>query len=838
MLRFVPRFHKAALVFLTVLVTGCAQVTPPLPTSPTSPSLSPFATVGFETASASSRKKIYIADRINHRIVHMDDMSGAGWTAFGGEGSGIGQFREPFWVSIDDRGRIYVADVGNHRIVRFDDMTGSNWVSLNLNDIVGREYPWTYGIFLDTNGNFYMADRLNQRIVRVEDPFEEKGPRQVKFFGTHGPGIKQFRWPNGIWVDDMGRIYVADTRNHRIVRMDDMTGAGWVTCGTQGSGDYQFNLPSALFIGEAGQVYVADTGNHRIVQLDWQSDECTDWVSLGTKGRGFAQFNEPTSVFVDGFGRIYIADSRNHRIARMDDMAGTNWTTFGNLGLQERDLRWPWWVSYGTSKLVLTFTTCDDFENGKQEGFPPELDERLKCENGQLQLKVPNRTFFNFIWIALSGRGTIAKVDVNTGEVKGEYLSAPHGRGRDPSRTTVDLNGNVWVGNRAEADGGKGSVVHIGLNENGQCVDRNGNGVIDTSAGLGDVRPWPNPGGVDDNSGVSSAEDECIIDYVRTSGTKVRTVAIDADNNVWVGGYENKVHERIGSNPIPPFNPGCGGYGGLVDGNGVLWSADLQSNKLLRYDPQSKMPNCILVSGSYGLGLDLNGNIWNSQWALGTIAKLNPEGSIIGSFPTGGRESRGVAVTPDNHIWVANSGSHTVTRLDNNGQLIATIAVGNTPTGVAVDANGKVWVTNRDSNNAMRIDPTTNSVDLIVNLGPGAAPYNYSDMTGAVSRFIASQGTWKVIVDGEEPGTEWGTISWNTECLQQPQGTKLSARARSAENENGPWSDWVSVNSGEKVNVPNGRYIQIELRLVSSTPGPNRPGESPLLCDVAITTGP
>ena len=86
-------------------------------------------------------------------------------------------------------------------------------------------------------------------------------------------------------------------------------------------------------------------------------------------------------------------------------------------------------------------------------------------------------------------------------------------------------------------------MVQIGLKENGQCVDRNGNGVIDTSTGLGDIKPWPNLGGADTNGGVTTAEDECIIHYVRTAGTNVRTVAVDASNNVWVGGLGNRVHD-------------------------------------------------------------------------------------------------------------------------------------------------------------------------------------------------------------------------------------------------------------------------------------------------------
>ena len=88
------------------------------------------------------------------------------------------------------------------------------------------------------------------------------------------------------------------------------------------------------------------------------------------------------------------------------------------------------------------------------------------------------------------------------GAILGEYLTSPDGQPKDPSRTTVDLNGNVWATNRAG-----NSVVHIGLVENGQCVDRNGNGLIDTSTGFNDIRSWPNTGCANTNGGVSLAAD-------------------------------------------------------------------------------------------------------------------------------------------------------------------------------------------------------------------------------------------------------------------------------------------------------------------------------------------
>jgi streptogramin lyase len=70
-----------------------------------------------------------------------------------------------------------------------------------------------------------------------------------------------------------------------------------------------------------------------------------------------------------------------------------------------------------------------------------------------------------FLWVAASGRGTIIKIDTQSLTVKGEYRTAPAGRGTNPSRTTVDSNGNVWTGNRDEyADVALGgSVVKVGL---------------------------------------------------------------------------------------------------------------------------------------------------------------------------------------------------------------------------------------------------------------------------------------------------------------------------------------------------------------------------------------
>ena len=472
-----------------------------------------------------------------------------------------------------------------------------------------------------------------------------------------------------------------------------------------------------------------------------------------------------------------------------------------------------------------TYTLNSDFDMGALVNVNHDIVA------DQLQLNNESKPF-DFIWVAASGRGTIVKIDTKTGEILGEYLSAPNGRGRDPSRTTVDNDGNVWAGNRAESSDGKGSAVRIGLEENCQCQDRNGNGIIDTSTGLGDIRPWTNAGGADNNGGVSTAEDECIINYVRTSAIIVRTVAVDADNNVWIGGPNDGKHELYDGDtgdPIPDtLFYGFGGYGGLIDDNGVLWSAGggWHPNCLLRYDPSTNdIQNLYSAKYSYGLAKDNNGNIWNSQWTYGRIFKYAPDGTKIGDFSTGGSASRGVAVTSDDDIWVANSNSNTVTRLSNDGTLKATIPVGNTPTGVAVDSAGKVWVTNYGSHTVMRIDPATNTVDLVVSLGDGAYPYDYSDMTGSTLIAPPNTGTWTVVHDSGVSDTTWRTVSWNADV---PEDSELKVQAATS-NDGTHFGPFKEVTNGEKLEVDDGRYIKVAVNFERASTS-----ESPVLYDLTI----
>ncbi len=418
-----------------------------------------------------------------------------------------------------------------------------------------------------------------------------------------------------------------------------------------------------------------------------------------------------------------------------------------------------------------TYTLDADFDEGT-------LINVVHVPSDQLQLS-NTTSAFNFIWVAVSTKGTVVKINTLTGVVLGEYSTNPDNAGaHNPSRTTVDQNGNVWVTNRnasifVSANGiapgvppvnrSMGTVARIGLEENGQCVDRNGNGMIDTSTGLADVRAWPNVGGVNTFEGVSTAADECIINYTLINSTGARHVSVDGNNDVWAGGTGGRHFDLLDgtTGQIIRQEPsvGYGGYGGLIAPNGVIWSA----RSLLRWDTanpltgfngdpvgQSIGPPILgrnwsgQGGDSYGLCINPNnGEVWNTRLSNNLIDRYAADGTHIATYNHGFYYAQGCVIDGNGDVWVAHSilgGGNTVGHLLGNGTFVGNVAVGSGPTGVAVDAAGLVWATNYYSMTVSRIDPTAGPIGGggvpigLVNFTSGNLGgnlYNYSDMAGS-----------------------------------------------------------------------------------------------------------
>jgi RHS repeat-associated protein len=478
-----------------------------------------------------------------------------------------------------------------------------------------------------------------------------------------------------------------------------------------------------------------------------------------------------------------------------------------------------------------TYTLDADFDEGDLISVTHGVANELQLDS--------KTQIFNFIWVAVSSKGTIVKINTETGAVIGEYSTSPAGQPKDPSRTTVDQNGSVWATNRAG-----NSVVHIGLVENGQCVDRNNNGVIDTSTGYGDIRAWPNTNNANTNGGVTLAQDECIVHYTKVNSFGTRHVSVTKDNDLWVSGTSGRRFDLIDGKTglIKRAEPsvGYGGYGGLIDKNGVIWS----SNLMLRWDTSKPLTGTNGVNwrgynhDSYGLCIDSKGNVWNTSYGNGNIRKFAPDGTLLGTFAQGSPWAQGCVVDRNDHVWIAHSlNRSSVGHMKNDGAYVGTIPVGSGPTGVAVDGAGKIWATNHDSRTVSRIDPALGNFgpDGVTRIGAvdfttrnlGGSLYNYSDMTGSTLSGAPGTGTWTTVYDSQKTGAEWGRIGWTARLC----GDGLLT-VSVATSENGTtFSPPVTVENGADPSVANGRYLKVNVGFKRASSG-----ESPVLYDLSVGT--
>ncbi|RME96308.1 MAG: hypothetical protein D6766_01050, partial [Verrucomicrobia bacterium] len=517
-----------------------------------------------------------------------------------------------------------------------------------------------------------------------------------------------------------------------------------------------------------------------------------------------------------------------------------------------------------------TYTTTGDFERGRMVGV------EARSTPDQLQLE-PQPDALPIIWVPNSNESTVSLVDTRTGNELGRYRTGPAGRDGNPSRTTVDLLGNCWVGNRTS-----GTVVKIGYLANGQFIDRNGDGIIQTSRDLNgdgnitgaELLPWGEdecvlfeisllpgaeglhtPGDPDTPYGEEDARKVNLQDPVRRSlmaGTHVpgdpntpyandywtpgpRGLAVDGLNNLWVGTYGTKTFYYIDGRSgqilkvIDVSSVNHTSYGAVMDRTGILWSSGQSQNHLLRLDPADGTFRTIsLPHFSYGLGLDLSdrGKLFVSGWQNSRLSRVDLATETVDWTVEGRYESRGVAVTDDGSVWTANSAPGTVTRFDANGVPQIDIPVGKTPTGVAVDQAGKVWVVNYGDEFIHRINPMTDSIDLSKRL-IGTAHYGYSDMTGRIVRNATTRlGIWTARHDSGFRNTPWARVLWTA---GEPENTAVAIRVRSS-NDLETWSGWeVAFNDLPLRTTPPGRFLEVEAQLKSFVPE-----LTPVLLDLTV----
>jgi hypothetical protein len=534
-----------------------------------------------------------------------------------------------------------------------------------------------------------------------------------------------------------------------------------------------------------------------------------------------------------------------------------------------------------------------NLDGGSADGGPGEQGTGVKVDpNGFIVLNTGSNEFY-FMWIANNDHNWVSKFDTRTGKEVGRYWSVinrdcysapgmpkgqpcpgarPNGlrgdNGNNPSRTALDLNGDVWIANRAI--GIQGSVTKI-ANAQQDCIDRNGNGKIDTSTDLnadGEITgaemitptDWDDP----------LQYDECVL-FSTPLGTNaagdvaIRALAVsigDIESNngfIWAGNYHDKQFHKLDAlsgQPLAVNSTGAmtidlswGMYGAIVDSKGRLWAVYPGAAWLARIDTVTGTlvsdmvkPPAGLVCGSYALGIDGKDRVWLPGLSAGAVAcRYDPATDTWTSFsfatamsqintPFG--SGRGIAADDKGNIYMSayllngalasqlirfDAETGVVKKYGNFDFIDATDANTSNSIGVGIDGDGQPWI-NNSSGNAMRIDNITGGITR-TKQQPGGL-YTYSDFTGyQLRKFTAPRGTYYKDFKGCATDSEWRKVIWDADV---PPNTQVQVYVRVANTaadlpmamRYGPFT--TSPADLAAANVPKGLYFRVEFVLSSS----------------------
>lgn len=295
---------------------------------------------------------LYIAESGTHRIRKVSPggvittFAGLGLAGHYGDGgpAALATLQAPYGVAAELGGGILVADTGNHRIRRVDPggligTVAGNGTTTGRGEenVPALQMPLhsPAAAVADGRGNLYVADTEADRVLMVDaegriSTAAGNGSAGDCCDGGAAP-LAQLHGPHALAADAAGNLYIADTLNHRVRKVDPdgviRTIAGTGERGYSGDGGpgvaARLSEPRGLAIDGDGHLYIADTGNHAIRKLTAEGRIYTiaGNGSPGWEGDGGpalqAGLDSPWGLALDGLGNLYVADSGNRRIRKL-----------------------------------------------------------------------------------------------------------------------------------------------------------------------------------------------------------------------------------------------------------------------------------------------------------------------------------------------------------------------------------------------------------------------------------------------------------------------------------------------------------------------------------------
>src|SRR5438094_4014306 len=205
-----------------------------------------------------------------------------------------------------------------------------------------------FGTAVDSASNFYIAEWINHRVRKVDTSGRittVAGIGVGGYGGDGGPATEAaLNSPEGVAVDAAGNIYIADSFNNRIRKVD--TSGVITTIAGNGSPQYtgegvatqvSLNDPTCVAADKIGNLYIADNSSHRISKLNLSRGIISTIAGTGIGGfsgdggpASAAQVFNPTHLATDQAGNLYIADYTNHRIRKISAGSGIITTVAGS----------------------------------------------------------------------------------------------------------------------------------------------------------------------------------------------------------------------------------------------------------------------------------------------------------------------------------------------------------------------------------------------------------------------------------------------------------------------------------------------------------------------------
>jgi hypothetical protein len=378
--------------------------------------------------------------------------------------------------------------------------------------------------------------------------------------------------------------------------------------------------------------------------------------------------------------------------------------------------------SDGSADGTGTATTASDsilIPTGEDSGprldmAVPDLGDAGPCGQAAAGLGL------SFIWIANSTQGTISKIDTALLRERGRYIVRPDALG-DPSRTSVNLEGDVAVANR------NGGITKLyALPE--RCADTNGAPGIQTATdeqflawGEEECVAWHTP--MDYLSQRPVAWTQGVLDLETCTYTqqKLWTAGLNTPGTVDIlrlDGDSGAIEASVTVTGVLSDTKGV--YGAAVDRHGNFWGLQVGHGKLIFVDHDTlEYKLWDTPHGAYGITIDSQGHVWACS---GNAQRFDPATETWQSIPAG--EYGGCMADGAGTLYKPTPGG--ILAIDTTTmEVVRTYKLPQHIHGISIDFNNYVWAVSQTTE-AYRLDPVDGSYETITGL---VGAYTYSDMT-------------------------------------------------------------------------------------------------------------